>query len=354
MDEVKREIKQILIGNVIPSGKYLQVPERGIVGLRTGLGDSADMVLIFGVAKHTRYYAIEGNPNKIKAAGHRSISNIGRKVILRSNPDAEIGYCKYMVTRPIVLLFEVDDIGAKVETYTSRGIFGLISELWIRNKFMKEMPELREIDRHTLAGIYKQRAEEEKKAEEERLKAEEEEKKRLEEEKKKEEEERKKQEALEAAEELSDEDIEEIIKARAERKKKKDTEAETETETDIERERETGTETEIERKTETENSETDSEIEKSDESIADLEAIVDSEIQTEEMTVQVPDTGNPDTDSIETETHYTYPEQESRESVPENKELRAVTQKKPSLRGAKKRFQRAPKLLGDQEDSEAK
>ena len=222
MDEVTKEIRQILIGNIIPKGRYYEVPEKGIAGIRTGLTDGADMILLFGVARHTRYYKVTGNPNKIKAEGHRSLMNIGRKVIIRSNPDAEVSFCRYMVTRPIVILFEVDDIGAKVETYTARGISGLISEAWIRWKFMKELPELERIDRNVLNEIYRKKAEEEKKAKEEQKKAEEEARKKEEEEKKKEEEERKKQEALDAIEnaELSDEEIEEIIASR--RKKKKD------------------------------------------------------------------------------------------------------------------------------------
>ena len=133
MDEVTREIRQILIGNIIPKGRYYEVPEKGIAGIRTGLNDSADMILLFGVARHTRYYKVTGNPNKIKAEGHKSLMNIGRKVIIRSNPNAEVSFCRYMVTRPIVILFEVDDIGAKVQTFTSRGISGLISEAWISN-----------------------------------------------------------------------------------------------------------------------------------------------------------------------------------------------------------------------------
>ena len=167
LDEVTKEIRQILIGNIIPKGRYYEVPEKGIAGIRTGLTDGADMILLFGVARHTRYYKVTGNPNKIKAEGHRSLMNIGRKVIIRSNPDAEVSFCRYMVTRPIVILFEVDDIGAKVETYTARGISGLISEAWIRWKFMKELPELERIDRNVLNEIYRKKAEEEKKAKEE-------------------------------------------------------------------------------------------------------------------------------------------------------------------------------------------
>lgn len=223
MDEVKREMRQILIGNIVPKGKYYEVPEKGLSGLRMGVTDSADMILIFGVARHTRYYVPEGNPNKIKADGHKALMNIGRKVIIRSNPNAEVTFCRYMVTRPIVLLFEIDDIGVKVETYTARGISGLISELWIRWKFMKEMPELQRLDKTKLKEIYSKKAEEERRIAEEKKKAEEEERKKADEAAKKAEEERKKKEALEAIEnvELTDEDIEAIIASRAKEKNKK-------------------------------------------------------------------------------------------------------------------------------------
>ena len=300
MDEVTKEIRQILIGNIIPKGRYYEVPEKGIAGIRTGLTDGADMILLFGVARHTRYYKVTGNPNKIKAEGHRSLMNIGRKVIIRSNPDAEVSFCRYMVTRPIVILFEVDDIGAKVETYTARGISGLISEAWIRWKFMKELPELERIDRNVLNEIYRKKAEEEKKAKEEQKKAEEEARKKEEEEKKKAEEERKKQEALDAIEnaELSDEEIEEIIASR--RKKKKDR------------------------------------IENSSKSSVSADSKKIEEDAAEEIT-------KPTLEEISEE----IPEETS-EEIPEISTHRGG-QKKPGLRGAKKRFKRAPKL-SDTED----
>ena len=296
LDEVTKEIRQILIGNIIPKGRYYEVPEKGIAGIRTGLTDGADMILLFGVARHTRYYKVTGNPNKIKAEGHRSLMNIGRKVIIRSNPDAEVSFCRYMVTRPIVILFEVDDIGAKVETYTARGISGLISEAWIRWKFMKELPELERIDRNVLNEIYRKKAEEEKKAKEEQKKAEEEARKKEEEEKKKAEEERKKQEALDAIEnaELSDEEIEEIIASR--RKKKKNR------------------------------------IENSSKSSVSADSEDTAEETSEEIT-------EPTVEEIA---------EEIPEEIPEISTHRGG-QKKPGLRGVKKRFKRAPKL-SDTED----
>ena len=333
MDEVTREIRQILIGNIIPKGRYYEVPEKGIAGIRTGLNDSADMILLFGVARHTRYYKVTGNPNKIKAEGHKSLMNIGRKVIIRSNPNAEVSFCRYMVTRPIVILFEVDDIGAKVQTFTSRGISGLISEAWIRWKFMKELPELERIDRATLNEIYRQRAEEEKKAKEEQKKAEEEAKKKEEEEKKKAEEERKKQEALDALEntELSDEDIEAIIAAR--RKKKKGIKNIPEISEEIIEE---NSEVDIVNE-ENLNSELVNEV-VTENTVEDYLEEISEELQLETNEEPVSDI---DLNIVDTEAsagidlHIVEPQPAAKHSG---------GQKVPGLRGAKKRFKRAPKL----------
>ena len=305
MDEVKREMRQILIGNIVPKGKYYEVPEKGLSGLRMGVTDSADMILIFGVARHTRYYVPEGNPNKIKADGHKALMNIGRKVIIRSNPNAEVTFCRYMVTRPIVLLFEIDDIGVKVETYTARGISGLISELWIRWKFMKEMPELQRLDKTKLKEIYSKKAEEERRIAEEKKKAEEEERKKADEAAKKAEEERKKKEALEAIEnvELTDEDIEAIIASRAKDKLKKQSIEDVNL---------------PDEDSNPEPDETEAFLQAEDEEIPDLIA-------------ELPD--NPPG------------------NLPDNSP--GNSQKKPSLRGAKRRFQKPPKLsYGDEKNKQ--
>ncbi|MBR3039331.1 MAG: hypothetical protein IKI20_01555 [Lachnospiraceae bacterium] len=143
--QIKKEIKMMLLGNLVPSGKYLEVSDSILTGVSRGMTDGADRVLFFGVMRHTRYYKTELNPNRARDLGHKGLMEIGRKVILKSNPNAETVICRFMVTSPIVLYYEVDEIGVNIETYTGRGIPGLFSELWIRNTFFKKMPkELRE------------------------------------------------------------------------------------------------------------------------------------------------------------------------------------------------------------------
>lgn len=142
---IKKEIKQMLLGNLVPSGKYLEVSKNPLTGVSRGVTDGADRVFFFGVMRHTKYYKSELGDNRARDLGHKGLMEIGRKVILKSNPNAETVICRYMVTSPIVLYFEVDEIGINIETYTGRGIPGLISELWIRYMFFKKMPkELRE------------------------------------------------------------------------------------------------------------------------------------------------------------------------------------------------------------------
>lgn len=221
MDEVNKEIRQMLLGNLVPKGKYLEVSENKLVGIQYGVADGADNILLFGVMKHTKYYKSTMKDNRIREIGHKALMEVGRKVYLKSNPDAETAICRYLVTRPIVVLFEVDDIGIKVETYTARGIPGLISEWWIRRKFMKHMPEdLEAIPKEQVFKIkrdeeMKERAE--KKEEEEAKQAEE---KAKEEAKKAEEEARKAAEEAEAALERARKAKEEAEKAMAKAKGK--------------------------------------------------------------------------------------------------------------------------------------
>ena len=175
MDEVTKEIRQMLLGNLVPKDKYLEVSQSKLTGIQWGVADGADSIFILGVSRHTKYYKLKDN--RVRDLGHKALMEIGRKVYLKSNPNAETAICRYLVTRPIVVLFEIDDIGIKVETYTSRGIPGLISEWYIRRKFMKNMPDdlekipKEEVFKHKRDEDMKERAE--KKEKEEAKKAEE-------------------------------------------------------------------------------------------------------------------------------------------------------------------------------------
>lgn len=141
MDSVTREIRQVLLGNVVTEGKYLTVSSGRLDGLRYGVTDGADTVVLRGVMRHTKYFQSNLAKGKIKDIAHKAMMDIGRKVVLKSNPDAEAILCRYMATKPLVLLFEVDDIGIKVQTYTARSLSGLISEAWIRRRLMKKLPD---------------------------------------------------------------------------------------------------------------------------------------------------------------------------------------------------------------------
>ena len=195
MDDVTREIRQMLLGNLETRGKYLAVSANKLKAVQNGFTDGADRIFLFGVMRHTKYYTSELNDHKIKEAAHKSLMDIGRKVLLDSNPNAEVVICRYMITKPIVLLFEVDDIGIKVQSYTARGIGGLLSELWIRFKFMRGMPDnMKPMSKE--AYLARKKAADAKRAEEERQeredrKAEREERKAEREERKAEREERK-------------------------------------------------------------------------------------------------------------------------------------------------------------------
>ena len=176
MDEVTKEIRQMLLGNLVPKDKYLEVSQSKLTGIQWGVADGADSIFILGVSRHTKYYKSSLKDNRVRDLGHKALMEIGRKVYLKSNPNAETAICRYLVTRPIVVLFEIDDIGIKVETYTSRGIPGLISEWYIRRKFMKNMPDdlekipKEEVFKHKRDEDMKERAE--KKEKEEAKKAE--------------------------------------------------------------------------------------------------------------------------------------------------------------------------------------
>jgi hypothetical protein len=211
LDQVTKEIRQMLLGNLVTEGKYLTVSPSRLEGLRYGINDGADTVILRGVMKHTRYYKSNLAKGKIKESAHNAMMDIGRKVLLQSNPEAETIICRYMVTKPIVLLFEVDDIGIKVQTFTARSLSGLISEAWIRARFMKRMPdELEPINKEIIKSKIKEK-EKEQKAEEEKLKAE----------KKKQKEEEKAQKEKDKAQKAKEKDSLDIAKKKLKEEKKR-------------------------------------------------------------------------------------------------------------------------------------
>ena len=187
MDSVTREIRQVLLGNVVTEGKYLTVSSGRLDGLRYGVTDGADTVVLRGVMRHTKYFQSNLAKGKIKDIAHKAMMDIGRKVVLKSNPDAEAILCRYMATKPLVLLFEVDDIGIKVQTYTARSLSGLISEAWIRRRLMKKLPdELTPVNKEIVKTKLKEadeadKQEEKAKKEENKLKKAEEKKRKAEE-----------------------------------------------------------------------------------------------------------------------------------------------------------------------------
>ena len=89
MDSVTREIRQVLLGNVVTEGKYLTVSSGRLDGLRYGVTDGADTVVLRGVMRHTKYFQSNLAKGKIKDIAHKAMMDIGRKVVLKSNPDAE-------------------------------------------------------------------------------------------------------------------------------------------------------------------------------------------------------------------------------------------------------------------------
>ena len=86
MDSVTREIRQVLLGNVVTEGKYLTVSSGRLDGLRYGVTDGADTVVLRGVMRHTKYFQSNLAKGKIKDIAHKAMMDIGRKVVLKSNP----------------------------------------------------------------------------------------------------------------------------------------------------------------------------------------------------------------------------------------------------------------------------
>ena len=144
MDIVKKEIREALLGDLIPTADgRLAVSFTRLAKYRNGFGDGYDKVLIFGVMCRRRWYLSRKGSRQMRELAVKGMQDMGRMLSLASDPDREAVYCTYLIGPPAVVTYERGKDGViEVTVYSARGFGGWISCYRSLNAFQKKVPEV--------------------------------------------------------------------------------------------------------------------------------------------------------------------------------------------------------------------
>ena len=144
MDELKREIKEALLGDLVPTADgrlAVSFTRRG--KYRNGLGDGYDKVLILGVMCRRRWYLSRKNAKQMRELAAKGMQNMGRMMSLSAEPDMEAVYCSYLLNPPAIVTYQRGKDGViEVDAYSARGFGGWFACFRSLNRFQKNVPEV--------------------------------------------------------------------------------------------------------------------------------------------------------------------------------------------------------------------
>ena len=139
--EEKKEIKNVLLGRTMlaDDGRIISL-ESGL-HLSAGIGDGAGSVRFFGVANRSRCFDTSFSKDKTLELARKDMFEIGRGLILRTQPEAAACLIRFIFGRPTVLAFRYIDETPVLTVWSGRSIMGLLSIRRAIKVFISELPE---------------------------------------------------------------------------------------------------------------------------------------------------------------------------------------------------------------------
>ncbi len=136
----KKEIRAVLLGHtVLAQDGMITTLEPGF-HLSAGVADGAAAVMLLGIKKKSWRFETRSSRQKTLKAASAAMQNIGRGLILREQPEASACLVRYLLTRPVVLVFSyVDDVPV-LSAWTGKGISGWLSQKRAMKAFADELP----------------------------------------------------------------------------------------------------------------------------------------------------------------------------------------------------------------------
>ena len=140
-DNVK-EIRNILVGRTtLAEDGRIRAIEKGEFYLASGVADGAGSVRFLGITRRAAAYETELPERKVMQIADTCMMNIGRRVALKEQPETAACLIRYVMTRPVLLVFKYVDGEPVLTAWSGAGISGLISILRGVSAFEKQLPE---------------------------------------------------------------------------------------------------------------------------------------------------------------------------------------------------------------------
>ncbi len=127
MDNLKKEIRQALLGDLVPDEKRLAVSGQNRVIFRNGLRDGFGSVLFFGVLKKRRWFYVNKKAKNIEERCLKTMQDMGRMLNLKELESGEGVYISYLLGIPTILTYTCIKDKLTATAYSGRSLFGLIA-----------------------------------------------------------------------------------------------------------------------------------------------------------------------------------------------------------------------------------
>ena len=172
-DAKKAEIRRVLLGRAVlaTDGRLIAIPAGTFMKSPVGIGDGAASVLLFGMLRRIRRYETKDGRARVNAAVTKAMQNVGRGLILNEQSEAAACLIRYLLTRPVVLVFTYEDGIPTLTAWTGRGLTGWISLRRAIRAFEKGLPDTMAAN-EIKASEEKKKNRQEKKEEKKRRRAE--------------------------------------------------------------------------------------------------------------------------------------------------------------------------------------
>ena len=106
-----------------------------------GIADGAGAVRFLGVARRARILETELTDWKLRETVKTALQNVGRGVVLQAEPEALACFLRYLLTRPAVVTYEMEDDKPVLAAYAGRGLTGWISLRRAMAAMKKQLPD---------------------------------------------------------------------------------------------------------------------------------------------------------------------------------------------------------------------
>ena len=139
--EEKREIRDVLLGRTVlaDDGRITSL-EPGL-HLSAGIGDGAGAVRFFGIASRSCCFDASCGQEEAIELARKAMFEIGRGLILRTQPEAAACLIRYVFGRPVVLAFRYIDAVPVLTVWSGRSLLGSLSIKRAVKVFLSELPE---------------------------------------------------------------------------------------------------------------------------------------------------------------------------------------------------------------------